>query len=126
MQLQFFNAPKKSLCFATDTELMADVWARVEAMEAPWLVVLGRDGRATGAMPTEVLRTLMELGPPGTVAELPFKGATVLPRASRLSEVLQALKSPEIDAVVLVDGELVHTVVTRQPSGSGEQPPFHL
>lgn len=117
MQLQFFNSPAKSLCFATDSEPMEDAWSRAEAMRAPWLVVLGRDGKATGVMPTESLRKLMELGPHGTVAELPFKGAAVLPRTSRLSEVLQALRSPEIDAVVLVEGGAVHTVVTRQPTG---------
>jgi hypothetical protein len=76
----------------------------VEALHAPWLVVLGRDGRAIGAMPTDSLRKLMEVEPHGTLGEMPFKGAMVLPRTSRLSEVLRALKSPEIDAVVLVEG----------------------
>ena len=113
MQLQFFNSPTKSLCFATDSEPMEDAYSRAEAMQAPWLVVLGRDGKAAGVMPTEALRKLMELGPHGTVAELPFRAAAVLPRASRLSEVLEALRSREVDVVLLVDGESVHTVVTR-------------
>lgn len=116
MQLQFFNSPATSLCFAADHERLDEVWGRVEALHAPWLVVLGRDGRAIGAMPTDSLRKLMEVEPHGTLGEMPFKGAMVLPRTSRLSEVLRALKSPEIDAVVLVEGELVQAVVTRQPS----------
>ncbi len=117
MQLQFFNSPATSLCFATDHERLEDVWPRVEALDAPWLVVLARDGKAIGAMPTESLRKLMQIEPHGMLGEMPFKGAMVLPRTSRLSEVLRALKSPEIDAVVLVEGELVQAVVTRQPAG---------
>ena len=115
MQLQFFNSPAKSLCFATDSELMEDAWSRAEAMHAPWLVVLDRDGNATGILPAESLRNAMQRGPHGLVAQLPFRGAAVLPHRSKLSEVLRALESPEIEAVLLVDGEVVHTVVTRQP-----------
>ena len=115
MDLQFFNAPRKSLCFASSAEPSMAAWTRVKAMHAPWLVVLDRDGNATGILPAESLRNAMQRGPHGLVAQLPFRGAAVLPHRSKLSEVLHALESPEIEAVLLVDGEVVHTVVTRQP-----------
>lgn len=115
MELQFFSAPKKSLCFASAGEPSMAAWSRVKAMHAPWLVVLGRDGKAAGVMPAESLREAMRHGPHGIVAQLPFRGAAVLPLRSKLSEVLQALESPEIEAVLLVEGPLVHTVVTRAP-----------
>ena len=116
MELQFFNTPKKSLCFAFVAEPSMAAWTRVKAMHAPWLVVLGKDGKATGIVPAESLRDAMRHGTHGIVAQLPFRGAAVLPHRSKLSEVLKALESPEIEAVLLVDGELVHTVVTRQPT----------
>jgi hypothetical protein len=108
MELQFFSAPKKSLCFASTAEPSMTAWSRVKAMHAPWLVVLGRDGKAAGVMPAESLREAMRHGPHGIVAQLPLR--------SRLSEVLEALESPEIEAVLLVEGPLVHTVVTRAPA----------
>jgi hypothetical protein len=115
MQLQFFNAPNKSLCFASAAEPSLAAWTRVKAMHAPWLVVLDKHGKATGVLPAESLRNAMRHGPQGVVAQLPYKGAAVLPRNSRLSELLKALESPEIEAVLLVEGDAVHTVVTRQP-----------
>lgn len=115
MELQFFNAPKKSLCFASAGEPSMAAWTRVKAMHAPWLVVLGPDGNATGVMPAESLRAAMRHGADGVVAQLPYRGAAVLPRHSTLSDLLRALQSPEVDAVLLVEGDLVHTVVMRQP-----------
>jgi hypothetical protein len=114
MQLQFFNSPSKSLCFASASEPSLAAWSRVKAMQAPWLVVIDGDGNAAGVMPAESLRNAMRQGPQGIVAQLPYRGAAVLPRNSKLSEVLSALKSPEIEAVLLVEGPMVHTVVTRQ------------
>lgn len=115
MELQFFNTPKKSLCFASTADWSMAVWTRVKAMAAPFLVVLGADGRPTGVMPAESLREAMRLGPQGVVGQLPVRGAAVLPHTSRLSEVLRALEAPELEAVLLVDGEQVRTVVIRQP-----------
>ena len=115
MNLQLFNAPKKSLCFASAAEPSMAVWTRVKAMHAPWLVVLDGDGHATGIMPAESLRQSVQRGPHGLVAQLPFRAAAVLPARSKLSEVLHALESPEIEAVLLMEGDQVHTVVTRQP-----------
>lgn len=115
MDLQFFNSPRKSLCFAFVAEPSMAAWSRVKAMHAPWLVVLGSDGQATGIMPAESLRQAMQQGPHGMVAQLPVRGAAVLPHRARLSEVLHALESPEIEAVLLAEGDLVHTVVIRQP-----------
>jgi hypothetical protein len=115
MELQFFNAPKKSLCFVSAGEPSMAAWTRVKAMHAPWLVVLGPDGKATGVMPAESLRAAMRHGPQGIVAQLPYRGAAVLPRHATLSQLLRALESPEVDAVLLVEGDLVHTVVMRQP-----------
>ena len=119
MQLQFFNSPSKSLCFATRSEPSLAVWSRVKAMQAPWLVVLDGDGKAAGVMPAESLRNAMRHGPQGIVAQLLFRGAAVLPRSAKLTDVLSALGSPEIEAVLLVEGDRVHTVVTRQMSGAG-------
>ncbi|MDP1823834.1 MAG: hypothetical protein Q8L48_11340 [Archangium sp.] len=113
MELQFFNAPQKSLCFVSAAERSMAAWTRVKAMHAPWLVVLGPDGQATGVMPAESLRDAMRAGPHGIVAQLPSRGAAVLPHRSKLSEVLRALESAEIEAVLLVEGDLVHTVVMR-------------
>lgn len=113
MQLQFFNSPTKSLCFASSSEPSLTAWSRVKAMQAPWLVVIDDEGKATGVVRAESLRDAMRHGPQGIVAQLPYRGAAVLPRSSKLSEVLSALKSPEIEAVLLVDGARVHTVVTR-------------
>lgn len=116
MQLQFFNSPSKSLCFASSSEPSLAVWSRVKAMQAPWLVVLDGDGKATGVLPAESLRNAMRHGPQGIVAQLPYRGAAVLPRSSKPSELLSALASPEIEAVLLMEGGRVHTVVTRQPT----------
>jgi hypothetical protein len=115
MELQFFNAPNKSLVFASEAEPSLAVWTRVKAMHAPWLVVLDREGKATGVLPADSLRHAMRQGAHGIVAQLPFKGAAVLPRDSRLSEMLKAMESPEIEAVLLMEGGHVHTVVIRQP-----------
>ncbi len=116
MELQFYNAPNKSLVFATGTEPSLAVWTRVKALHAPWLVVVDRDGKATGVLPAESLRSAMRHGAHGVVSQLPFKGAAVLPRTSRISDVLKALESVEIEAVLLMEGDQVHTVVTRQPA----------
>ncbi len=115
MELQFYNAPNKSLVFATGAEASLAVWTRVKALHAPWLVVIDREGKATGVLPAESLRNAMRYGAHGVVSQLPFKGAAVLPRNSRLSELLKALESPEIEAVLLMEGGQVHTVVTRHP-----------
>ena len=117
MQLQFFNSPSKSLCFASSSEPSHAAWSRVKAMQAPWLVVLDDEGRAAGVVPAESLRNAMRHGPQGLVAQLPYRGAAVLPRDSKLSDVLSALKSPEIEAVLLMEGASVHTVVTRKLGG---------
>ena len=115
MELQFYNAPNKSLVFATGAEPSLAVWTRVKAIHAPWLVVIDRQGKATGVLPAESLRNAMRRGAHGVVSQLPFKGVAVLPRSSRLSELLKALESPEIEAVLLMEGGQVHTVVTRHP-----------
>ena len=90
MELQFYNTPNKSLVFATGAEPSLAVWTRVKAMHAPWLVVIDREGKATGVLPAESLRNAMRHGAHGVVSQLPFKGAAVLPRSSRLSELLKA------------------------------------
>lgn len=115
MELQFYNAPNKSLCFASEAEPWLEAWTRVKAMHAPWLVVLDSDGKATGVLPADSLRDAVRQGAHGIVAQLPFRGAAVLPRAARLTEMLRALESPEIEAVLLMEEGRVHTVVIRQP-----------
>jgi hypothetical protein len=49
----------------------------------------------------------------GSVGTLPLRAAAVLPHTAKLSEVLRALESPEIEGVLLVKGDSVHTVVIR-------------
>ena len=116
MELQFFNTPKKSLCFASTGEPSMLAWHRVKAMQAPWLVVLGADGKPTGVMPMESMRDAMRAFGTGLVGSLPFRGVAVLPHDSKLSQVLAALASPEIEAVLIADGREVKTVVMRQPT----------
>jgi hypothetical protein len=115
MELQFFNAPKKSLCFASVAEPSMQAWHRLKAMQAPWLVVTGIDGKTAGVMPVDSMREAMRQRGQGMVGSLPFRAAAVLPHRAKLSEVLEALADTAIEAVLLVDGAQVHTVVIRQP-----------
>ena len=118
MELQFFNAPEKSLCFASTAEPSMQVWNRVKAMHAPWLVVLGADGKATGMLPVDSMREAMRSRGQGAVGTLPFRAAAVLPHTAKLSDVLRALEAAEVEGVLLMRGDAVHTVVIRQQLGA--------
>lgn len=112
MNLTFITAPEKLLCVAEESDSSLSAWSRFQAHHAQ-LMVVKRKGALIGAMSAKAFRAVMHGAVAASVGQLPVKSVAVLPHLARLSEILRQFAIEAVEAVILVDGERMVSVVMR-------------